>query len=202
MKVFLIGGTGLLGNAAAKELIARGHEVFAMALPPCPSGADLPEKMELEYGNYEKLSDDELRARLAGCEGLVFAGGIDERIEAPPSIYDLFVAHNNTPLKRLLTLAKVCGVKHVAVCGSYFSYFTKIRPEEEFPRWHPYIKCRMEQEEMCLSFADENFDVAILELPYIFGAMQGRKPVWTFVVEMFRKLKPWTFFCKGGTTMV
>jgi uncharacterized protein YbjT (DUF2867 family) len=26
MKVFMIGGTGLLGSEAAKELIARGHE--------------------------------------------------------------------------------------------------------------------------------------------------------------------------------
>ena len=28
MKVFMIGGTGLLGSEAAKELIARGHEGF------------------------------------------------------------------------------------------------------------------------------------------------------------------------------
>ena len=37
MKVFMIGGTGLLGSEAAKELIARGHEVESVALPPLPS---------------------------------------------------------------------------------------------------------------------------------------------------------------------
>ena len=31
MKVFMIGGAGLLGSEAAKELIARGHEVTSIA---------------------------------------------------------------------------------------------------------------------------------------------------------------------------
>lgn len=39
MKVFMIGGTSLLGSEAAKVLISRGHEVTAMALPPMPEGA-------------------------------------------------------------------------------------------------------------------------------------------------------------------
>ena len=42
MKIFMIGGTGLLGSEAAKELIARGHEVSSLALPPLPTGAVLP----------------------------------------------------------------------------------------------------------------------------------------------------------------
>ena len=33
MNVFMIGGTGLLGSAAAAELIARGHQVKSIALP-------------------------------------------------------------------------------------------------------------------------------------------------------------------------
>jgi len=180
MKTYIIGGTGLLGSQTAKELLERGHSVKAIALPPAPPGAELPEGMELEYGDYTKLTDAELKERLNGCEGLVFAAGIDERIEAPPSIYDLFMRHNVAPLKRLLGIAKECGVKHVAVCGSYFSHFTKTRPEEHFIRYHSYIKCRIEQEELCMSMASPGFDVAVLELPYIFGAMKGRKPVWVF----------------------
>lgn len=34
MNVFMIGGTGLLGSEAARELIKRGHSVTSMALPP------------------------------------------------------------------------------------------------------------------------------------------------------------------------
>ena len=44
MNVFMIGGTGLLGSAAAAELIARGHQVKSIALPPLPEGAPIPEE--------------------------------------------------------------------------------------------------------------------------------------------------------------
>lgn len=35
MKICMIGGTGLLGSQGAAELISRGHEVKAIALPRC-----------------------------------------------------------------------------------------------------------------------------------------------------------------------
>ena len=47
MKVFMIGGTGLLGSEAAKELISQGHEVSSIALPPLPTGAVLPPEMKM-----------------------------------------------------------------------------------------------------------------------------------------------------------
>ena len=55
---------------------------------------------------------------------------------------------------------------------------------------------------MALSFADDHFDVAVLELLYIFGTQPGRKPVWVFLVEMIRNMKGVTLYPKGGTTMV
>ena len=45
MKVFMIGGTGLLGCEAARILIERGHEVKSVALRPPPVGAPIPKEM-------------------------------------------------------------------------------------------------------------------------------------------------------------
>jgi dihydroflavonol-4-reductase len=202
MKVFLIGGTGLLGSEAARELIRRGHSVASMALPPVPQGAELPPEMEIQLGNYMELSDDELRSRLRGCEGLVFAAGIDERVEGAPPIYELFKRFNITPLERLLRIGRECGVRHVVVCGSYFVHFDRIWPRMQLARWHPYIRSRRDQESMALSFAKDGMDVAVLELPYIFGTQPGRRPVWTFLVEMIRGMKNATMYPRGGTTMV
>lgn len=202
MKIFMIGGTGLLGSAAATELIERGHEVSTISLPPLPEGANLPKEMKIHLGNYMELSDAELSKYLKGCDGLVFAAGVDERVKGPPPIYDLFEKYNITPLKRLLALAKESGIKRTVILGSYFSHFAKTRPELELAKHNPYIRSRIDQENMAFSFADDKFHVAILELPYIFGVQPGRKPVWTFLVEMLRDMKGVTLYPKGGTTMV
>ena len=138
MKVFMIGGTGLLGSQAAKELIDRGHEVMSVALPPLPEGAVLPPQMKIEYGNYLNMTDEEIEKYMTGCEGFVFAAGVDERVEGPAPIYDIFKKYNIDPIKRLLSIAKRCGVKHSAICGSYFAHFAKTRPELELTKWHPY----------------------------------------------------------------
>lgn len=202
MKVFIIGGTGLLGSQAAAELIKRGHKVSSIALPPIPEGASLPQDMKIIIGNYMEMSDEILLSYLDGCDGFIFAAGVDERIERPPSIYQFFKKYNIDTVKRLLGLAKKAGVKHAVVLGSYFSYFAKQKPELELVKWHPYIRSRIEQEQEAFKFADSDFDVAVLELPYIFGTQQGRKPVWTFLVENLLTMKKITFYPKGGTTML
>ena len=202
MKVLMIGGTGLLGSEAVAELIRRGHDVKTIALPPLPKGAVLPPELQVEFGNYLEMSDDAIREHFKGCDGFVFAAGVDERMEGPPPIYELFRKYNITALERLLKIAKESGVRHSVICGSYFSYFAKTRPELDLTKWHPYVRSRIDQEEMAMRFAGETFSVAVLELPYIFGAQPGRKPVWVFLVEMIRGMKGATYFPAGGTTMV
>lgn len=202
MKIFMIGGTGLLGSEGAKELIKRGHSVSSISLPPIPTGANIPKEMELSLGNYMELTDEEIKEYMTGCEGFVFAAGVDERVEGPVPIYDLFYKYNIEPLKRLLTIAKQCNVKHVVILGSYFAYFDRARPEWGLAKIHPYIKSRVDQEDMALSFADADMNVAVLELPYIFGTQPGRKPVWMFLIEQIRSMKKATMYPTGGTTMV
>lgn len=106
MKVFMIGGTGLLGSQAAAELIDRGHEVISVALPPLPDGAALPPQMKIEYGNYLEMTDGEIEKYMTDCEGFVFAAGVDERVEGPAPIYNMFKKYNIEPIKRLLAIAK------------------------------------------------------------------------------------------------
>ena len=202
MKVFMIGGTGLLGSAAARMLIDRGHSVKSVALPPLPEGAPIPEEMELVFGDYNKKTDDEIRQMMAGCDSFIFAAGVDERVEFPAPVYEAYEKFNINPLKRLIPLAKECGVTNVVVLGSYFSYFTKAHPEMELTAKHPYIRSRIEQEEVALSFADDNCSVSVLELPYIFGTQPGRKPVWTILIEQLSGMGPVTMYPVGGTTMV
>ncbi|MDR1928374.1 MAG: NAD-dependent epimerase/dehydratase family protein, partial [Oscillospiraceae bacterium] len=203
MKVFLIGGTGLLGSAAAELFLERGHSVKSIALPPLPVGAPIPEAMELTLGNYLEMSDEEMLAQLEGCDCFVFAAGVDERVEFPAPVYEAYEKYNIAPLARLLPLAKQAGVTKAVVLGSYFAYFAKEFPQMELCRQHPYIRSRIAQEECALSFADDSMSVAVLELPYIFGTQPGRKPVWTILIEQLAGMPMGvTMYPKGGTAML
>ncbi|MGN0446981.1 MAG: NAD-dependent epimerase/dehydratase family protein [Acutalibacteraceae bacterium] len=202
MNIFIIGGTGLLGSVAAKELIKRGHSVKTLALPGLPQGADIPKEMEIHFGNYFEMSDSEMLEFMDGVECFIFAAGVDERVEFPAPIYPMYEKYNIEPIRRLFTLAKKAGVKQCIVYGSYFTYLNRIRPEMGLTEKHPYIKSRAEQQKAALSFADEDMTVSVLELPYIFGSQKGRKPVWVIFVEKLQSMGPVTFWPKGGTAAV
>lgn len=202
MKTFIIGGTGLLGSASAAELISRGHEVRSVALAPLPQNAVFPAKMELILGNFMTITDTELTELMTGCDSLVFAAGVDERVEFLAPVMEKYIKFNVNPVGRLLRIAKQLGVKRAVIMGSYFSYFAKQWPELKLTQKHPYIKSRIMQEEIAMSFNGNGLDVMVLELPYIFGTQPGRKPVWTFLVEIIKNMKGFTLYTKGGTTMV
>lgn len=198
----MIGGTGLIGSEGARALIEHGHEVSTLSLPPVPAGSMLPDEMKIDFGNYMEMTDKEIKEKMSGCEAFVFAAGVDERIEANSPVYDFFKKHNIDPLYRFLTIAKECGVKQVVVLGSYFSWAHRTMPELDLCKHHPYIRSRVDQAEMALTFADESMSVAILEIPYVFGSQEGRKPVWVFLVEQIKNMKGATMYPEGGTTMV
>ena len=202
MQVFMIGGTGLLGCAAAQLFIDHGHTVRTVALPPLPQGAPIPEEMEIIFQNYIEASDETVLEWMRGCDCFVFAAGVDERVEFPAPVYASYKKYNIDPLARLIPLAKQAGIKKTVVLGSYFSYFAKKYPDMRLTDKHPYIRSRIDQEKVALSFADENMDVSVLELPYIFGTQRGRKPVWVILIEQLQNMGPITFYPKGGTAML
>ncbi len=202
MNVMIIGGTGLLGAISAEELIRRGHQVKTIALGPLPPEGTYPKEMAIVIGNIVQMSDEELEHHFEGFDALVFAAGIDERVEFPAPVLDAYKKYNIEPIKRLLTLGKRTGIKKAVIMGSYFAHFAKKWPEMKLAEKHPYIKSRLLQEEAALSFNSKDLEVMMLELPYIFGTQQGRKPVWTFLVENIQSMKYATLYTKGGTTMV
>ena len=204
MKVFMIGGTGLLGCEAARIFIERGHSVKTLALPPLPEGAPIPKEMEIIFQDVNKATDDELKELMKGCDTFVFAAGVDERAEFPYPVYDYYYKYNIAPLERLLPIAKELGYKNATILNSYFTYLAKLRPDMKLYEKHPYIRSRVDQENFALSFADDNFAVASLQLPYIFGTQPGRRPVWVILIEQLKRMDslPFTLYPKGGTAML
>lgn len=202
MNVLIIGVTGLLGSEACKVFLENGDTVRGLSLPALPKGYKKDPRVELIFENYLTISDEKLDQVFHDVDYFVFAAGVDERVKVAPPAYDFFEKFNVTPLERLLKFAKKNQVKHAVILGSYFTYFVKTRPELNLTENHPYIKSRQNQLEMALSHQTDTFHVSVLELPYIFGTQPGRKPVWVFLLEMIKKMKPATFFSKGGTALI
>ena len=191
-------------------MIERGHEVKAVALPPVPVGASIPKEMELALCDINKVSDEEVKKLMAGCDCFIFASGIDERVECPAPVFDWYDKYNIQPLKRLLPIAKELGYKKAVILGSYFSMLDKEEwgYKQKLPKGlkerNPYIRARLLQEEAVKEVVDDNFSAAVLELPYIFGTQPGRKPVWTVLIEQIASMDKmkFTMYPKGGTAML
>ena len=79
MRVMIIGGTGLLGYHATRELLRRGHAVDILALPPLPAPGLFPDVVKIQLGDLNALPDGELLALLGGHDAVIFAAGVDDR---------------------------------------------------------------------------------------------------------------------------
>ena len=201
MNVLVVGGTGFLGYHAVKEFVRRGHTVSILALPPMPAEGLFPDGVHIQLANLDELSDVRVRALLRGMQGVVFAAGADDRIIPKAPAYPFFHHANVEVSARLFRLAREEGVQRGALLSSYFLHFERIWPELKLAEHHPYIRSRKEQEQQALRAAMPDLQLCILELPYIFGSMPGRAPLWTPIVNLVRRSRV-ILYPPGGTNMI
>ena len=202
MKTFIIGGTGFLGYYTCLELLRRGHEVSTLAHMSPPDELDFPQEVKLDIADMNKISDEALLAHLQGAEGLIFAAGVDDRVVPKAPAYPFFYAGNVSTTERIMRLAKQAGVKRAVIFSSYFVACDRMWPELKLSETHPYIKSRVEQIEAAKRVAGDELTVSFLALPYIFGAMPGRMPLWAPLLGYLESALPWVFYPAGGSAMV
>lgn len=199
-KVFILGGTGFLGYYTTKELLSRGYQVKTMSLPPMPTEDLLPEGVECQLGDINVLTDEEILNLLDDCEGFIYAAGADERTVPDKPAMKFFYEANVLPTQRLARLAKQAGVKNFVVFGSYFAEFAERLPEFHL-RDQAYPNTRLLQEQLAFAEGEGAMKVCSLRLPYIFGTMPGREPLWTMFVDRVRDQEVFPSPA-GGTAMV
>lgn len=199
-KVFVLGGTGFLGFYTVKELLARGYEVKTVALPPMPSKDLLPQEVSCILGNINDFTDIEIENLLSDCDGVIYAAGADERTVPQKPAMKFFYEANVLPTQRLARLAKKAGVKKFVVFGSYFAEFAERLPEYGLKN-QAYPNMRLLQEQIAFSEGEGNMVVTSLRLPYIFGTMPGRMPLWKMFVDQARNQSVFPAL-QGGTAMV
>ena len=218
-KVFICGGTGFLGFYSAKEFLRQGVEVSVLALPnEITLGQSWwPSEIKVNYGKLfdfknDKATDlvtkEQLVDYFKGHDVLVYAVGPDDSMHTTPGVsgYDFFHKYLVDKVIPVFEAAKEAGVKKAVLLNSYFAYFNRIWPEKHLADRHPYIKVRCEQGDALIKVgggrANGGMDVVVLELPYIFGNMHEREPLWKEIfLDRFAKM-PAVMFPKGGTNMI
>jgi len=201
-KVLIIGGTGLLGYHASLELLRRGYEVTVLALPDIELKEWFPEQITVIHKNVFTISNDELCKHLDGFYSLVYAMGPDDRT-VPDAPADLFFKEKLVQTSaRVFEAARCAGIKRAVLLGSYFAYFHRKWPHLNLDKKHPYIRARIEQTKAVLVASGSEMETMILELPYIFGTMPERMPLWKEVFfDRLLKMNP-VFYPDGGTSMI
>lgn len=201
MHVLVVGGTGFLGYHAVEEFLRRRYLVTVLALPPLPTPDLLPATVVTKLVDLNSLSNDDIRRLLEGKNAIVYAAGADDRVLPRSPAYPFFYQANVEPFVRLIKLACEVGVKCGVLLSSYFAYFDRIWPEKRLSDYHPYIRSRREQAAQAFEAAETGFDLKVLELPFIFGAMPGRIPLWAPLIDYICSPFPLVYM-QGGTNAI
>lgn len=203
--VFIAGGTGFLGYYSSLLFLERGCKVSTVALPEeIALDQWFPKEIDLHFANLFDLSEDDIFLLLndRGYDTFLYALGPDDRITPKAPSYAFFHLRLVEYCLKICRAAKKAGIRRCIILNSYFAYFDRLSNGGLSER-HPYIRSRVEQAEAIIGIGEAGiFDVMILELPYIFGAMPGRLPIWkTVFLDRFSKL-PAFYFPGGGTAAV
>ncbi|MGH8055277.1 MAG: NAD(P)-dependent oxidoreductase [Stenotrophomonas sp.] len=126
MKVALIGPTGFVGNALLEELLARGHQVTALARDP----AKLAARPQLQVVKADVQDAAQVQAAVAGHDAVISAFNPGW---ANPNIYQDFMSGT----RAIVAGTKAAGVKRYIVIGGAGSLYapdgTQLVDSPDFP---------------------------------------------------------------------
>jgi len=172
MRVFLTGGTGLLGSHLAQELRAHGHGV--VALHRRQADTLVLEEAECELVEGDIRDDPEALARLmGGCSHIVHGAALVHSGGAWPKIR----AVNVDGTRNVLTAARIVGVRHgvhvssVAVYGSVPGPVDEASPTDtDLPPGDLYARSKREAEEVVRGIEEKRgFPVTIVRPAAVYG---------------------------------
>lgn len=205
-RVLILGGTGLLGQHAAQVLLANGHEpVLVGRRRPAEMLTGLAEVPMITL-DVDSAADQQIAEALGQGESLIYALGPDDREIHQGSASAHFTKYLVERTARVARLARQAGVRRMVICGSYFSTWSRMHPEQEMPKGHIYVRARAEQARRAMELGGGQkaggMDVCVLEIPYVFGTVPGQLPFWKdWLFERLRKM-PIVLYPRGGTSVV
>lgn len=166
MKVLVVGGTGMIGLQAARELQRRGAEVTVGARKGPVAGAPA-DAFPLLIGDY--TTGGFSHGELARFDTVVFAAGNDIRhIPAGADVAEFWRCTQSEGVPAFAARVRDAGVSSLIQIGSYYH---QLRPD--LAETLPYVAARRDADDRTRALAAPGFCVATLNPPSIVGALPG-----------------------------
>jgi nucleoside-diphosphate-sugar epimerase len=172
MRVFLTGGTGLIGSHVAHELRSHGHEVVALHRRSADTLFLEETECELVEGDIRDEAEA-LSPLLDGCSHVVHSAALVYADGAWPRIR----AVNVDGTRHVLTAARLAGAAHgvhmssVAVYGDVPAPIDERTPtDSDLPPGDLYARSKREAEEVARGIEEKRgFPVTILRPAAVYG---------------------------------
>lgn len=172
MRVFVTGGSGLIGSHLARELIEGGHEVVAL----CRGASDTSflDRIGARIVRGDVRSDAEtLMPLMAGCEHVVHAAAQVYAGGSWPKVRET----NVDATRNVLTGARLAGVTHVVHLSTVAVYGRVSGPTDEaapvdtpIPPGDLYARSKREAEEVVLGIQERRgLPVTIVRPSAVYG---------------------------------
>ncbi|MBV9840411.1 MAG: NAD(P)-dependent oxidoreductase [Sphingomonadaceae bacterium] len=166
--ILVIGGTGLIGGAAALHLRSLGHAVTINGRTP--TAAPALAGLDFLAGDYTR--DDIGRSTLRGFDTVVFCAGQDGRrmpVGSDPAAH--FHRTNIVAVPAFLAKARDAGVERCVYVGSYYPCLLS----QERVDADPYLIGRQITDMEVRKLDRPGFTVCSLAAPFVMGWLEGVK---------------------------
>lgn len=201
-KLLLTGGTGMLGNNLARQLVADGRDVRALVRSPERARPLLPAACEVIAGDV--LDRDSLRRAVEGCSVVYHAAGLPEQWLRDERIFQRV---NVDGTRNLIEVSMAEGVKRF-VYASTIDVFAW-RPGEPFdesvidpqPKGTAYERSKQEADRVVVEALERGLPAVFLHPSAIFGPGPAGSPgLNDFLRDLMRGAIP--MLLPGGMPVV
>lgn len=199
--VLVIGGTGFIGYHIVQELLQRGFTVSVLTRHPDKHRSLFPDTVQYVQGDLDQLSVEQLAKALQPFEKLVFAAGMDERTEPTGDAWEFFKHANVDSCEKVFRAAQQSSITHAVLLSSIFLQVHHQHPELKLAERHPYIRSRVEQQQVSEALAENHFVLSTLEIPWVFGIAPHITSQWNSLITYVRSATP-LMVCRGGANVV
>ncbi len=200
MKALITGGTGLVGNAVAKKLCDRGHEVRALVRDPGRAAKHLP-GIEIRRGDItDRASVD---AAAEGVDWVFHAAGMPEQWQADEAIFDRV---NRDGTRNVLEAALAAGAKR-AVYTSTMDVFAappggtlredRLDPE---PKHTAYERSKQAADREAEAVRAKGLEVVHVNPSAVYGPSPVHVALNSFFLKLMRREVP--MLPPGGMSVV